>query len=177
MIAAAAVACALAVLTRWAYAPVIPVFVLGVLASWRAARVPLRQRLWATALAAAGAALVMGAQFGAELGRGSLSHGGEFDMVIWSWSPLNAFRSAIVNADGVLRYERPVGVFYARPVFHPSYIFPVFTPFLVLGAVQLARGRRAWAILVLGWALTVYVFLAGLAWEKPGCTSPMPHSK
>lgn len=64
---------------------------------------------------------------------------------IWAegWSPLNAFRRTFDNVDGHFDYALPPALFYAQPLFHPAYLFPLLTPFAVIGAwalVQAARG-------------------------------------
>jgi hypothetical protein len=81
-----------------------------------------------------------------------------------NWNPLNAFRTAFDNPDGHFDYRLPPAVFYAEPVFHPFYLFPLLTPFVFLGAWELRRSRAL--ILLGGWVLVLYVSLIGIPYEN-----------
>jgi hypothetical protein len=119
----------------------------------------------AAALAVLAGGLVIVAQFVPSLGRGELSHIGELQ--VFDWNPANAFKSVVANADGIFYYERPVAVFYALPLVNPAFIFPLVTPFLMFGLWSLRDRLRPHAALLLGWPLTVYIFLTGIALENP----------
>jgi 4-amino-4-deoxy-L-arabinose transferase-like glycosyltransferase len=164
-LALAALAFALATLSRWAYLlPALP-FGLSTLLAWGAARIAWGRRIAAAAAALAIVVVVVGLQLVPELGSGELPHVGDLRVV--GWDPRNAFRSTLANSDGIFRYERPIGVFYAAPLVHPRFIFPLLTPFVFVGAAELYRSARSSLVLFVGWPLVVYLFLAGIAWENP----------
>jgi hypothetical protein len=83
------------------------------------------------------------------------------------WSPLNAVRSEFETVDGRAVYQMPVALFYARPAIWPNYLFPLFTPFLLLGLWTTIR--RRWSLvlaLVGGWGAAIYVFLSGIPYQN-----------
>jgi len=155
----------LAILTRWSMALAALSWALSASLAWRAASWTWRRMAVAAAVAALAGGLVVVAQFLPGLGRAELTHVGDLQVV--GWNLVNAFRSTVANSDGIFHYERPVGVYYALPVVHPAFIFPLLTPFLLLGLWSLRARSRPLAALLLGWPLTVYIFLAGIAWENP----------
>jgi len=154
-----------AVLTRWACALAVAPWALAAGVAWRAARLPVRRVVGATALAVALGALVVGAQFGGDVGRPELSHLGEFKAVGWNAS--NAFRSTAPSSDGLHRYRVPIGIYYALPVLHPAFVFPLLSPLLLLGTASLRTVPGSRTVLLLGWPLAVYGLLAGMALENP----------
>jgi hypothetical protein len=117
------------------------------------------------ALAVVVGGLVLGSQFIPSLGQEELAHVGDLQVV--GWNPANAFKSTITNSDGTFNYDRPVGLFYAQPLFHPAFVFPLLSPFLLLGVWSLRKRPRSQMALILGWPLVMYLFLAGIAWENP----------
>ncbi|MFO7537996.1 MAG: hypothetical protein R6X32_08040 [Chloroflexota bacterium] len=153
----------LAIMTRWVYGLlVVPWGLAGLLAAREAGL------SWQRIISAGSIALVIGlvgigSQFSNSLG-GELAHTGDLQVV--GWHPANAFKSVVENADGFFDYGRATGLYYLRPIFHPAYIFPLFTPFMVLGLLALKNGPRSRAALLIGWPLTVYLFLAGIAWQN-----------
>lgn len=80
------------------------------------------------------------------------------------WNPLNAFKVAFDNPDGHFDYRWPPLIFYAEPLFHPFYLFPILTPFVFIGAWHLRRSR--YLILLGGWILTLYLYLIGIPYEN-----------
>jgi hypothetical protein len=138
---------------------------LSALVAWHVARCPWKHRVAAAAAAGAILLVVVGLPLLPELGSEELAHVGDLRVV--GWNPLNALRSTVTNSDGTFHYDRPIGLFYALPLVHPRFVFPLLSPFVVLGAVRLFRDRRAACVLFVGWPLMVYVFLAGIAWENP----------
>jgi hypothetical protein len=119
----------------------------------------------AATLAVLAGSLVLGLLYVSSLARGELAHVGEFQ--VYDWDPSNAFKSNITNSEGIYHYQLPIGVFYALPVAHPTFVFPLLTPFLLLGLWSLGHSLRPHAALLLGWPLMVYIFLIGIAWENP----------
>lgn len=170
-LALAALAFALATLTRWAYLFPAAAFAVSTLLAWRTAGVSFRHRLGGFAAVLAIVSLIVGLQLVPGLGAGELAHVGDFRLV--GWNPLNALRSTLANSDGILRYERPVGIYYAAPIVHPSFVFPLLSPFALLGARELGRGPRSSLALIVGWPLVVYLSLAGIAWENPRLSLPL----
>ncbi|HEV8485713.1 MAG TPA: phospholipid carrier-dependent glycosyltransferase [Blastocatellia bacterium] len=160
-LALAAISLGLAVVTRWGNSLLAVPWVLGVLLAWR------RQWLtvgWIRPLASGGLAILVGGiVVGLQLASGS--HTG--DLQVYTWNPLHAVQSTLTNADGTFNYELPMGLFYAQPLLHPSYLFPLFAPFWIVGLWSLGRvGEPARALLV-GWPLIVYLFLIGVTWQNP----------
>jgi hypothetical protein len=164
-LAAAAFALGWAVLTRWAYALAVIPWAVSAAISWRANRVTLARVLVAAAVAVAIGGAVVGAQFLGDIRHGGPSHVGDLRVV--SWNAANALRATVHNSDGVFHYRFPIGLFYALPTLHPAFVFPLFTPLLLLGVASLLSPPRALGALLAGWPVVVWVFLAGIAWENP----------
>lgn len=160
----AAVTLALAVITRWVYALLVIPWGLSGLLAWRAARFSWRQMVTAALIAVVVGGTMLGLHFVADLSRGELSYVG--DLQVYSWHPVHALQREMVNADGRFYYEYATGYFYARPFFHPAYIFPLLAPFGLLGLWAIRRQPPALVVLLAGWPLTVYLFLAGVPWQN-----------
>jgi len=96
--------------------------------------------------------------------RGILSNAGDLQAVSWNLS--NAWQSAITNSDGRFVYSVPIAAFYAQAFAHPSFIFPLLTPLILLGAWALRR-ENFFLFLLGGWIIGIWIFLAGIAWENP----------
>lgn len=186
-LALAAATLAFAVLTRWVYGLLVIPWGLSAWLAWRETTKPGSPLPWRPMLTAGSVAVViglfiLGAHFAADLGRGGVSYAG--DLEVYTWNPANAFKRVVHNPDGTFVYERPIGLFYALPAFHPSYLFPLFSPFLLLGLVSLWPARPKGTVnnepgfdkssfvplshiaLLVGWPLTVYLFLAGVTWQN-----------
>lgn len=88
-----------------------------------------------------------------------LSHGW-----VVNWNPLHAFQSSFDNPDGHFDYRWPPALFYAEPLFHPYYLFPLLAPFVFLGVWRLYRSPML--ILIGGWILTLYLYLVGIPYEN-----------
>ncbi len=166
---AAAATLAFAVLTRWVYGLLVVPWGLSAWLACREARLSWRQIALAGGVATLVGLLILGAHFAADLGRERISYAG--DIEVYSWNPLNAFKQTVNNPDGTFHYERPIGLFYALPAIHPAYVFPLFSPFLLLGLWWLWHSRQTTVplsrlILLVGWPLIVYLFLAGVTWQN-----------
>lgn len=104
---------------------------------------------------------------------------------VWleGWSPVNFFARTFDNQDGHFDYTLPVALFYGQVFAHPAYLFALLTPLFLVGIaallyVSIARtkanrggGRnseRAWVapVLLLGWILGNYLFLAGIPYQN-----------
>jgi hypothetical protein len=85
------------------------------------------------------------------------------------WSPYNLFGRSFDTVDGHFEYSLPVALFYAQVFFHPAYLFPLLTPFMIIGAWVFAKRLRldpSPFILVVGWITVMYMFLAGIPYEN-----------
>src|SRR5512136_348353 len=152
-LALAALALGMAVLTRWVYAWATLPWAAAAFVAWRGASLPLRKRLAAASLAVAIGGAVVGSQFAGDLRAGRFSHVGDVAMV--RWDPANALRTEITNADGVFHYPVPVAAYYALPIVHPAFVFPLLAPLALLGLVSLRRAFVPHTVLLLGWLLVM----------------------
>ena len=159
-----AVIISFATLTRWVYGLLIIPWGLAALFAWLRAGYSL-QRSVATATIAVLIGLgLLGLHAAPGLSRGELAHFG--DIEVYSWRISNAFANELTNHDGRFQYEYRTGHFYARPAFHPAYIFPLLTPLWLLGIWAIRRHSTALIILLIGWLLLIYLFLAGVPWQN-----------
>lgn len=173
-LAAFALGCALT--TRWVYALLVPVWIAAILSmrSWTSdtslARITAEGRgipRHNALIAIAFFLLALSPQLSLMLyhaTHGVISNAGDLQTV--SWNLTNVWQSNIVNGDGRFTYPIPVAAFYAQPLAHPAFIFPILTPFILLGAWSLRR-EGSILILLVGWTAAVWLFLAGMAWENP----------
>ncbi|MFQ5407496.1 MAG: ArnT family glycosyltransferase [Anaerolineales bacterium] len=168
---AASSALAMAVLTRWILALVAAPWSAAGWLAWRGRPFAWRRRLQHGGAALAVGVLIVGGQLAPDLVQGSLSHVGDLQVV--GWNPTHALRRTIENSDGIFHYERPIGLYYALPLAHPAFVFPLLSPFLVIGLWALRRRAAPVRVLLIGWPLVVYVFLAGIAWENPRFALPL----
>ena len=161
---AAAAALALAIVTRWIYAGVLPSFIaFAVIALQRRERalVPPWSRPVSLILASAVALLIVLPQI--YLTQHSAAplpaHGWLSD-----WSLGNAVRTSFDNPEGHFNFRLPPIIFYAEPLFHPLYLFPLLTGFVFYGAWQL---RRSPALLLLGgWIAVLGLYFIGIPQEN-----------
>lgn len=84
---------------------------------------------------------------------------------VQGWSPTNALQRQFVNLDGTFSYEQVNALFFARPVYDPGYLAPIFAPLAVVGLWAL-RKRPAPLALLAGWALLPYAFLSGIPFQN-----------
>lgn len=85
------------------------------------------------------------------------------------WTPANFLSRSFDTLDGHFYYALPVSVFYGQVLFHPAFIFPLFTAFVGIGALLLARRWHrdpSIAVLLIGWIVVMYLFLAGIPYEN-----------
>ncbi len=81
-----------------------------------------------------------------------------------NWSIGNFFARTFDNADGHFEYALPVAIFNAQVLAHPAYLFVMLTPLFGIGIFVLRK--RTTSLLVLGWILGMYFFLAGIPYEN-----------
>jgi len=169
----AAMAFAMAVITRWIFAGLIlPFGVFVAVVTWRRLRTVrsqgtalLHRSVIVAGLSWAGAALVFALIVVPQLyvnrhsGYPVLSDGW-----IVGWNPVNALRASFDTASGHFDYRLPPIIFNAEPVFHPAYLFPLLTPCVLYGAWQLRRSPAV--ILLCGWIITLYLYLIGTTQEN-----------
>ena len=159
-LALAAYALGWAVMTRWVYALLIPVWSAAILVD----HFKPANRMWL--FAAAAFALALSPQIALmlhEASLGAVSHLG--DLETYSWSLSNALANNVVNPDGHLVYAWPIAIYYALPLVHPSYLFPLFTLLTLWGAWSL-RQKPSLFILTAGWIAVNWILLAGVTWQN-----------
>jgi 4-amino-4-deoxy-L-arabinose transferase-like glycosyltransferase len=158
-LAAAGAAIALAVVSRWIYILVVPALALYVLYQIKAKRLRLWQTMWPIA---AGLLILL-----PQLWLSAHRPEGLLHSWLLGWEPLNFIRRQFENVDGQYFYRLPVGVFYAQPAGHPAYIFTLLGFGGFWGVWRIWR-RRQWgaALLLLGWFLPMYLFLAGIPYQN-----------
>jgi hypothetical protein len=153
----AALVLALAVITRWLN--------LALALPWGLALLLAGRFRWrSAALAFVGAALIFAPQilYSRTSPYPTLNHAW-----VEGWSPANLFQKEFTNVDGHFVYPQANAAFYAQVFSDSYYLWPVLTPFLVIGLWALWR-RRAYPQLcfLLGWVLVPYVFLAGIPYQN-----------
>ncbi len=162
LLALASFTLSIAVITRWAFGLLALPWTTCVWLAWRRHWPSIG---WRRASAIGLAAVVVGGSIvGAQL-LSDDSHTGDLQVV--SWDAANAVRSEVVNSDGAFRYDLPMGLFYLiRPLFHPSFLFPLFAPLWLAGLWSLARSDAPRRALLIGWPVVVYAFLTGITWQS-----------
>lgn len=169
----AAMAFAMAVITRWIFAGLIlPFGVFAAVATWHRLRTVrsqgrtlLHRSVIVAGLSWAGAALVFALVLVPQLYVNR--HSGypvSSDGWIVGWNPVNALRASFDTASGHFDYRLPPIIFNAEPVFHPAYLFPLLTPCVLRGAWQLRRSPAVF--LLCGWIITLYLYLIGTTQEN-----------
>jgi hypothetical protein len=160
-----------ATLTRWIYG------VVGVPCVVYALHAAFRQSGHRVALWHAGAAVGVVAAILAPVLAGAASDvlrqnaglapfAGNFQ--VYRWSPLGPFQREFLSvADGRLIYGQPTGLYYALAPARWAFFTPILAPLILPGAWAVYRRRAAApALLLLGWAVSVYVFHAGAGYQN-----------
>ena len=160
---ATAVTLSFAIMTRWVYGLLIIPWGAAALLAAHSARLPWRSVVAAAATALFIGVALIGSQFIGDIG-GEWSH--TVDLRVVRWQPANAFKSVVQNSDGFFDYGRPTALYYLRPGGHPAYIVPLFSPFLLIGLWAVRRQPATVIALLVGWPLTIYLFLTGMAWQN-----------
>jgi 4-amino-4-deoxy-L-arabinose transferase-like glycosyltransferase len=170
---AAGAALAMAIISRWLYVLIVPALSFYVILNDRGelpgvfhsgkARFAFRKPGWPSFGAVLSGSIILAAQLWLSLNKSEgLAHS-----FLLGWSPANFFRREFENIDGHFVYQLPNWIFYAQPAGHPAYIFPVLGLAALWGTWRLGQGRQ-WRplILLLGWAIPVYFFLAGIPFQN-----------
>jgi hypothetical protein len=182
---AAGVTLALAIISRWLYLLIVPALGFYVLFSlyqlhrsvnpaldvpyFRKAGLGLQvanqttKLWWYPLLAVFGGAIILVPQLWLSLNKPEgLAHS-----FLLGWSPAHFWQRQFENTEGHFSYLLPMAVFYAQPVGHPAYIFPVLGLASLWATWQLWQAKRGGPlILLLGWAVPVYIFLAGISFQN-----------
>jgi len=152
----AALTLAIACVTRWLYLALIPICALSVLVTWRGLR--WREIL----LAALAAALIL-------IPQAAISIHSPYPVLdhawVEGWSPLNYFSREFSNVDGHFLYDQINALFYAHPYYDSYFLAPIFAPFILVGLWTIRR-KRVSLLILLGWALLPYLFLAGIPYQN-----------
>lgn len=92
------------------------------------------------------------------------------------WSIGNFIARSFENIDGHFVYPLPVILFYAQVFFHPAYLIALLTPLFGMGVMvlygQLTTAHhtepapRAASVLLIGWIVAMFLFLAGIPYEN-----------
>ncbi|MCL4249272.1 MAG: phospholipid carrier-dependent glycosyltransferase [Anaerolineae bacterium] len=155
-LALAAVALAGAVVTRWLYLALLPVWAVTLIAA------QVRLRHLGIALLCALPILLAQTAYSLNNPYPALDH-----PWVVGWSPANALRSTFDNTDGHFEYATSNAAFYAQPVYAPVYLSPLVAPVIAFGVYALMRRRQLPLILLaLGWLLLPYIFLAGTPYQN-----------
>jgi hypothetical protein len=80
------------------------------------------------------------------------------------WSVSNAFARDFVTADGTFHYDQSPAQYYAQPFTYVYYMSPLLLPLLIIGLILLARQTAF--IVLFGWFVVQYGFLAGIPYEN-----------
>lgn len=89
------------------------------------------------------------------------------DLGVYSWNPLNAFRSQFQTADGLLSYRFPTGLFYALTPAFPYYFTPWLAWLIFPGVWRLLKECAAAPLfLIIGWAAVVIGFHIGAPYQN-----------
>lgn len=151
----AAILLTFAILSRWIYLILAPLWVVIVLFHWRG-----RIRVVDSAVVLLIVALLFLPQVAFSLHNPypTLNHAW-----VQGWSLSNALEKTFVNIDGQFHYAQINAIYYAQIFYKAHYLAPIFTAFIALGLWTLWRKKRYIpAILLIGWTLLPYVFLIGI---------------
>ena len=163
---AACAALAYATLARWIYGIVALPFAVYVV--WLLIE---RRRLPSEVLIAVAVAALILLPFVGPPIIGLFAHPGEpaafaGNFQVYSWSPLNALRHDFFTADGHLEYAVPNGVYYAIAPANLAFFGPLLAVWIPVGLWATRHWPDRTALLILGWAASVYAFHAGAPWQN-----------
>lgn len=167
-LAIAAVALALALLTRWVYALLVAPLGVAALVAYAQCATRVRRVAAHAALAVVlgGGLLVLHTVAGLQHAD-TVEGGFAGDFAAYSWTPRHFFQTTFESGDGTLTWPVPPALYYLRVLWNPWYIAPVVLPVLLLGVVGLwRRAPRPAAALVAVWAVGMYVFHAGVYYQN-----------
>lgn len=163
-LAASAVLLTFAVITRWNYAVLAPVWA-GV---WwlGSGRERLRDEgigavvMAAVAVAAAALAFLPQALFALARPSPQLYPYG-------AWNLANAMMSHFTTLDGTQQFAEVNALFNAHPLYDPYWLHGIFGALALIGVVALAQRNRPAGLLFGGWFAVGYLFLCGIPYQNP----------
>ncbi len=149
-----AITLAIAGVSRWIYLALIVPWAIWTLIGWQ-----WRVKVPEIAIVAIGATLIFVPQllYSQTNPYPALNH-----PWVEGWRIEHALQREFSNPDGTFQYEQINALYYARPVYDPYYLAPIFAPIGLLGLIR--RDRRL-AILLL-WLLLPYLFLIGIPYQN-----------
>jgi 4-amino-4-deoxy-L-arabinose transferase-like glycosyltransferase len=155
---AASLALALAIITRWLYLALLPVWGSILLYHWHGIR-------WKPSLVASVAMLLI------LLPQAIYSRTSPYPVLnhewLVTWSPSHFWRQDFVNGDGTFYYESANSLFYAAPFYQPYYLSATLLSLSCLGFIRLTYQKNVKDLLfLLGWALIPLLFLMGIPYQN-----------
>jgi hypothetical protein len=165
---AASAAIAYATLARWIYGLVaIPLALYALSALPRQPARAIAHAVFGVAVGAAITIPFLGAPTIAALLHPDQPASFAGNLQVYSWSPLNAFKSDFETADGHLVYAIPNGLYYAIAPGNWALFGPLLAPWILFGVCRAARTwTRPDTLLIVGWAAIVLAFHAGAPWQN-----------
>ncbi len=156
---AAGATLAMAIITRWIYMLILPA-----LGAYTIFNLYHHKRFWWTPFPAIiSGTIILAPQLWLTLNTPT----GLLHSWLTGWQPINFFSRHFENIDGQFFYLLPVAIFYAQPAGHPAYIFPLLGVSSLWGLWQLWQHRQGGVIILLiGWIMPVYLFLAGIPYQN-----------
>jgi hypothetical protein len=159
-----------AILIRWAYALLVLPWLVALLAD-RGVSATAIARARRLVLAGVIVLTVLGPELAIATVHHVRGHGGTIafagNLAIYRWNPANIARRQFETSDGTLAYRWPNGVYYAVAPAFPAYFTPIAAPLALVGLLDLVRHRQRRMLMLLGaWAMAIYVFHAGTAWQN-----------
>ncbi|MEM1271780.1 MAG: glycosyltransferase family 39 protein, partial [Bacteroidota bacterium] len=82
------------------------------------------------------------------------------------WHPVHAAQRTFEINSGTFAYTHPMSVYWILALAHPAYLVPPMTVLAGLGAWRLWHTDQPVALLLLGWVVCVYGFLAGMPFQN-----------
>lgn len=172
-----AFALAMATITRWLYGVLAMPYALGCVVWWRdkagqILALPLQKPVsyrWDGLIAVAVGMMVLLPQ---------MLHSRSNPVAVidhaWlrDWAIENALKKEFVTPDGSFQYDEVVARYYAQAAYDGWYLHPLFT--VAMGGGFLILLRRTWRnraavtlfVLLVGWVVVVYGFLAGIPYQN-----------
>jgi 4-amino-4-deoxy-L-arabinose transferase-like glycosyltransferase len=155
---AASFGMALAIITRWIYLALLPVWASLLLYHWRGIR-------WKPSLVAVFAMLLI------LLPQAIYSRTSPYPVLnhewLVSWSPSHYWQRDFVNGDGSFHYESANSLFYAAPFYQSYYLSPMLLSLSFLGFILLIYQKKLRDLLFLaGWGLIPLLFLMGIPYQN-----------
>jgi hypothetical protein len=149
---------ALAIITRWIYLTLVPVWALVLLYHWRGIR-------WHLCLLAALAFLMVllpQVIYNMTSPYPVLNH----EWVV-SWSPVHFWQRDFTNGDGTFHYESINSLFYAASFSKPYYLSLSFLSLSGLGFLRLAYQKNLnYLVFLAGWGIIPLLFLMGIPYQN-----------